>query len=174
MPNAIYPGGFDPITWGHHDIARRAACIFDRLTVAVYDTPAKNLLFTTAERVALAKQALADVPNVEVTSYKGLTVDFARQIGAKVVVRGLRALSDFEIEMQMAHFNRKMAPEIDLVCLMTTLELGFINASTIKDIVRLGGPVEGMVPDFVVEAMRRKYDAMSAESGNRPPSAKRS
>ena len=172
MPNAIYPGGFDPITWGHLDIARRAASIFDHLTVAVYDTPAKNLLFTTAERVGLARQALADVPNVEVTSYTGLTVDFARQAGAKVIVRGLRALSDFEIEMQMAHFNRKMAPEIDVVCLMTTLELGFINASTIKDIVRLGGSVEGMVPEFVVEAMRRKYASMRAGRSVQPSGAR--
>ena len=164
MPNAIYPGGFDPITWGHLDIARRAASLFDHLTVAVYDTPAKNLLFTTTERVDLARRALDGVPNVTVTSYQGLTVEFARRSGARVIVRGLRALSDFEIEMQMAHFNRKMAPEIDVVCLMTSLELGFINASTVKDIVRLGGPVDGMVPEFVAEAVRGKYASRRASS----------
>lgn len=156
MTIAIYPGSFDPITFGHLDIAKRAAALFDTIVLGVYDLPAKNLLFTTEERVALAKRSLGDLPNVTVTSFSGLTVNFAREQHAKAIVRGLRALSDFEVEMQMAHFNRKMAPEIDVVCLMTSLELGFLNSSTVKDIIRLGGPNEGLVPDFVAEAIREK------------------
>ena len=162
---AIYPGGFDPITWGHIDIARRAARIVDRLVVAVYDRPAKNLLFSTEERVALAGEALRDIPNVQVTSFDELTVDFARQIGATVIVRGLRALSDFEIEMQMAHFNRRMAPELDVICLLTSLEYSFLSATMVKEILSLGGPSEGIVPDFVAEAIRRKY---ATRPGERP------
>lgn len=156
MTVAIYPGGFDPITFGHIDIARRAAAIFDRLVVAVYDRPAKNLLFSTEERVALATRALDDLDNVDVIPFAGLTVDCARRLNAKVIVRGLRALSDFEVEMQMAHFNRRMAPELEVICLMTSLELAFLNATTVKEIVALGGPSEGLVPDFVAEAIRQK------------------
>ncbi len=157
MPNAIYPGGFDPITWGHIDIARRAAAVFDQLVVGVYDAPSRHLLFSTAERVALATEALADLPNVEVTSFGGLTVDFARKMNAKVIVRGLRALSDFEVEMQLSHHYRKMAPEVEVVCLMTGLELGFLSATMVKEIISLGGPSDGLVPDFVAEAIRRKF-----------------
>jgi pantetheine-phosphate adenylyltransferase len=130
--------------------------MFDRLVVAVYDSPAKSLLFTTSERVDLARRALADIENCEVTSFTGLTVDYARRVGAGVMVRGLRALSDFEGEMQMSHFNRRMAPELDVVCLLTSLEYSFLSASMVKEIVRLGGPSEGMVPRFVAEAINGK------------------
>jgi pantetheine-phosphate adenylyltransferase len=167
LTTAIYPGSFDPVTMGHIDIARRAAAIFDHLVVAVYDRPAKNLMFSTAERVALAERALEDLDNVEVTAFEGLAVDFARVRKAKVIVRGLRAISDFEGEMQMAHYNRKMAPELEVVCLMTSLELGFLSAHMVKEIVSLGGPSDGMVPTFVAEAMRRKLArvALGSESG---------
>lgn len=157
MTTAIYPGSFDPITLGHLDIARRAAALFDHLVVAIYDTPNKNLLFSTAERVALAARALEEIPNIDVASFAGLTVNYARAQGAKAIVRGLRAVSDFEVEMQMAHFNRKMAPEIDVVCLMTGIEFGMLNATTVKEIIGLGGPSEGLVPEFVAEAIRVKY-----------------
>ncbi len=161
---AIYPGSFDPVTCGHIDIATRAARIFDRLVVAVYDRPAKNLLFTTEERLALAARAFEEIGNVTVSAFSGLTVDFAQQVNASVIVRGLRALSDFEVEMQLAHFNRKMAPGIDVVCLMPSLEYSFLSATMVKEIITLGGPSEGLVPDFVADAIRRKY----ASSGGQP------
>ena len=164
MTTAIYPGGFDPITWGHIDIAKRAATVFDRLVVAVYDSPAKTLLFTTSERVMLAVKALEGIDNVEVDTFSGLTVEYARKVNAKVIVRGLRALSDFEAEMQMAHFNRKMAPEVEVVCLMTSLEYGFLSARMVKEILKLGGPSEGLVPDFVAAAIRLKYAGLKEAS----------
>lgn len=163
MVRAMYPGGFDPITCGHVDIAQRASLLFDTVVVAVYDAPAKNLLFTTAERVAMARQALASTPNLEVLPYSILTVEFARQIGAGVIVRGLRAISDFEMEMQLAHFNRKMQPDIDVVCLMTSLQYSFLSATMVKEIVRLGGPSEGLVPDFVAEAVRARTMARAGQ-----------
>ncbi len=156
MVKAMYPGGFDPITCGHMDIAQRAAALFDTVVVAVYDTPAKNLMFTTAERLAMARRALADSPNIEVLPYSLLTVEFAKQIGANVIVRGLRAISDFEMEMQLAHFNKKMLPEIDVVCLMTSLQYSFLSATMVKEIVSLGGPSEGLVPDFVADEIRSR------------------
>ena len=154
---AIYPGTFDPITMGHVDIARRAAHIFDRLTVAVYDTPAKTLVFSTPERVVMARQALADLSNVEVQSFNGLLVDFAVKKKAKVIVRGLRAVSDFEIETQMALMNQRMAPSVEEVFLVASLQYSFLSASLIKEIVKLGGPAEGLVPDFVADALRQKF-----------------
>ncbi len=154
---AIYPGTFDPITMGHIDIARRAANIFDRVILGVYDTPAKSLVFSTPERVAMAKRALTDISNVKVQEFNGLLVEFARQVGAKVIVRGLRAVSDFEIETQMALMNRKMAPEVEEVFLVASLQYSFLSASLIKEIVKLGGPAEGLVPDFVADALRQKF-----------------
>ena len=164
MVKAMYPGGFDPITCGHIDIARRASALFDTVAVAVYDTPAKNLMFSTQERLAMAKRALADAHNVEVVPYSILTVEFAKDIGATVIVRGLRAISDFEMEMQLAHFNKKMLPEIDVVCLMTNLQYSFLSATMVKEIISLGGPSEGLVPDFVAEAIR---DRARARAGQR-------
>ncbi len=154
---AIYPGTFDPITMGHIDIARRAAHVFDRVILAVYDTPAKSLVFSTPERVAMARRALTDVSTVDVREFNGLLVDFARHVGAKVIVRGLRAVSDFEIETQMALMNRKMAPEVEEVFLVASLQYSFLSASLIKEIVKLGGPAEGLVPDFVADALRQKF-----------------
>ncbi len=109
----------------------------------------------------MAKRALADVPNLEVQEFNGLLVEFARQVGAKVIVRGLRAVSDFEIETQMALMNRKMAPEVEVVCLVTSLQYSFLSASLIKEIIKLGGPSEGLVPDFVTDALRQKFAAQS-------------
>src|SRR5438105_8167130 len=153
---AIYPGSFDPVTLGHVDIARRAAAIFDRVILAVYDTPAKSLVFTTPERVTMAKRAVSDAPNISVRSFSGLLVGFAREVEAKVIVRGLRAVSDFEVETQMALMNRKLAPEIEVVCLVTSLNFSFLSASLIKEIIKLGGPSQGLVPDFVAEALQHK------------------
>ncbi len=133
MITAIYPGSFDPVTNGHLDIVNRAAALFDRVVICVYDVPAKHLLFTTQERVDLMKKSVAHLHNVQVTPYNGLTVDFAHKMKAKVIVRGLRMSSDFEREFEMALMNKKLAPDIELVCLMTSLEYQFISSSLLKE-----------------------------------------
>lgn len=163
MPRAIYPGTFDPVHSGHIDIATRAAGLFEHLTVAVYNRPLKDLLFTTHERMAMIEEALVHIPNLSVETYNQLTVDFARQVGAQAVVRGLRVISDFELEFQMALTNKKLAPEIEFVCFMTSQEYAFISASTVKEIVMLGGCVDGMVPPHVAEALQAKFRAPGGE-----------
>jgi len=167
MTKALYPGTFDPVTFGHIDIAVRAAKLFDHLTVAVYDRPNKNILFSTAERVDLMREALQDHANITVVSYSGLTASFARQIGAQVLVRGLRVVSDFELEYQMALTNYKLAPDIDTICLMTSQDYAFISSSMIKEIFLAGGCVEGMVPPHVIAALRRKAAALRDEMGGK-------
>jgi pantetheine-phosphate adenylyltransferase len=157
LTTALYPGSFDPVTNGHLDIATRAAAIFDHLIVAVFDSPAKNLLFTTQERVDMAAVALKGVSNVEVTAFNGLTVNFARQAGAQALVRGLRAMSDFEMELQMALVNRQLAPGIEVVCLMSGLQYSFLSSSIVKEIAKLGGSIDAMVPDHVARAIHAKY-----------------
>jgi pantetheine-phosphate adenylyltransferase len=158
MRKAIYPGTFDPVHNGHLDIATRAAALFDHLTIAIYDRPLKSLLFDTEERRAMLEKALAHNPKISVATYNQLTVDYARQAGACAVVRGLRVISDFELEFQMALTNNKLAPEIEFVCLMTSQEYAFISASTVKEIAMLGGDVTGMVPPHVAAAMREKFE----------------
>lgn len=153
---ALYPGTFDPVHFGHIDIATRASRIFENLIVAVYDRPAKNLMFTVDERVALAQEALNDLPNVRVMPYGGLTVEFAQEVGAQAIVRGLRAISDFELEYQMALTNRELAPEIEFVCLMTRQRHAFLSSSIVKEIALLKGEIEGMVPHHVVEALKMR------------------
>jgi pantetheine-phosphate adenylyltransferase len=153
---AVYPGTFDPVHNGHIDIARRAAHVFDRVIVAVYDLPQKNLLFSTQERVALVRAVLADVPNITVASYSGLTVDFCRERGAHTVVRGLRVISDFEREYQMSLTTRELAPELDMVCLMTSLQYAFLSSTIVKEIALAGGSVSQFVPEPVSEALRAR------------------
>jgi pantetheine-phosphate adenylyltransferase len=153
---AIYPGTFDPIHLGHIDIATRAANIFDELIVAVYDKPAKSLLFTVDERVRLAHQALADLSNVRTVSYSGLTADFARETGAQAIVRGLRATNDFEYEYQMALTSRQLAPEVEFICLMTRQDYAFLSSSVLKEVALLGGDVGGMAPPHVASALEIK------------------
>lgn len=153
---AIYPGTFDPIHLGHIDITIRAANIFDELVVAVYDQPTKNLMFTIEERVALAHQALADVAGVRVVPYSCLTVEFACQVRAQAIVRGLRVISDFELEYQMALTNRQLAPEIESVCLMARQAHAFLSSSIVKEIALLGGDVGKMVPPHVAAALETK------------------
>lgn len=157
MPNAVYPGTFDPVHNGHIDIAIRAAGLFEHLIVAIYARPLKNLLFDTEERKAMLEEALGHVPNISVVTYRKLTVDFAREAGAQVIVRGLRAISDFELEFHMALTNKKLAPELEFVCLMTSQEYAFLSASTVKEIAMLGGCVDGMVPPRVAEAMKARF-----------------
>ena len=156
MTIAVYPGTFDPVHFGHIDIAERAHSIFGRLVVAVYERPQKSVLFPIEERVALMRQALAHLPSVEVVAYRGLTVDFVRQQGARVIVRGLRVITDFEIEYQMALMTSRLAPEVEMVCLMTSLEYAFISSSIVKDVAMAGGSVAQLVPAHVEEALRRR------------------
>jgi pantetheine-phosphate adenylyltransferase len=154
---AIYPGSFDPVTKGHLDIANRAAALFDKLIIGVYDRPSKHLMFSTAERVNLAKKAVAHLPNVRVTAYDELTVDFARRMKAKVIVRGLRMSSDFEREFEMALMNKQLNREVELVCLMTSLEYQFLSSSLLKEACELGGDITGLVPKHVAIALKKKF-----------------
>ena len=156
MTIAIYPGTFDPITNGHLDIATRAAKIFERLIIGVYDTPNKHLLFTTEERVELVRQAIVELPNVEVEAFTGLTVDFANKVGAKAMVRGLRMSADFEREFDMAMMNKKLAPELELICFMSRLEYQFLSSGLLKEAASLGGKIDELVPKHVAEALRGK------------------
>ena len=156
MTIAIYPGSFDPITNGHLDIATRAAKLVEKLIISVYDTPDKNLLFTTKERVGLAKQAVAHLPNVEVESFSELTVDFAKKVKAQAMVRGLRIGADFEREFEMAMMNKKLFPDLELVCLMTSVEYQFLSSSLLKEVARLGGNIKDLVPKAVATALKKK------------------
>lgn len=157
MPLAIYPASFDPITLGHMDVATRAAAIFDDVVLAVYDRPLKNLLFSTDERVSLVREAVAHLPNVRVDTYSELTVAYARRIGAKAIIRGLRAVTDFENELKMAHINNRLYPDIDTVCLMASQEFSFLSSSAVKEIAELGGDVDFMVAPHVARALRHAY-----------------
>jgi pantetheine-phosphate adenylyltransferase len=156
MTVAVYPGSFDPITNGHLDIATRASKLFDKLIIGVYDTPAKSLMFNTQERVELVSQSIVHLPNVEVRTFIGLTVDFARKMEARAIVRGLRALTDFENEFQMAIMNKKLAPDCEVVCLMSSLNYQFLSASLLKEVANLGGDIDELVPKPVIEALRKR------------------
>jgi len=153
---AIYPGSFDPITNGHLDIATRAAKLFEKVIIGVYDVPDKNILFTTEERIELIRQAIANLPNVEVEAYSGLTVNFAKKVKAQAMVRGLRMSADFEREFDMAMLNKKLYPELELVCLMPSLEYQFLSSSLLKESASFGGNIDNLVPKPVAEALRRK------------------
>lgn len=156
MALAMFPGRFDPVTNGHLDIARRAAKMFDRVIIAVADLK-QNYLFTTDERVALMREAVADIPHVDVMSFSGLTVDFAREQGATVLVRSMRAVTDFEAEFDMALMNKKMAPGIESIYLMASLEHLFISGTRIREVSALGYDVSDLVPPHVWSALQRKY-----------------
>lgn len=160
MVRAIYPGSFDPVTLGHLDIAHRAARLFDEVIVAVYDAPPKKLLFDTHERMALWEQSVPDLRNVRVVPFTGLTVDLAMELGAHVLVRGLRALSDFEYELEMAMTNKRMASAVESVFLMSSQEHLYLSSTRIKELWGLGRPVPGMVPPHVDTALRDRFSAL--------------
>jgi pantetheine-phosphate adenylyltransferase len=154
---AVYPGAFDPVHLGHLDVARRAAQIFDQIIVAVYDRPSKALAFSAEQRIEMFRRGMADVPGVEVVGYSGLTIDFARSHGARFLIRGLRATSDFEYEYQMNTMNRHLEPTIQTVFLMTSLEYAYLSSSLIKEVAAGGARLQGLVPEFVGDALRNLY-----------------
>ena len=156
MTVAIYPGSFDPVTHGHVDVVTRAAGIFERVVIAVLENPQKRPLFTTQERVAMIRESVSSIARVEVVTYGGLTIDAAREFGAKVIVRGLRAVSDFESEFQMALMNRRLQPEVTTVFIPTSLRYLFLSSSLIKELSAFGGDISEFVPAHVVQPLTQR------------------
>jgi pantetheine-phosphate adenylyltransferase len=171
MVRALFPGTFDPIHYGHIDIATRAARLFDEVVMAVYDKPLKSLMFSPDERMALVQKAFMDNPKIRVTGYSGLTIEFARKIEAQVVVRGLRVFSDFEFEFRMALANQRLASDIETVALITAEQHTFLSSSTVREIAMLNGDVSSMVPPYVEAALKQKVSAM--DDGHALPNALR-
>ncbi|MCL2592389.1 MAG: pantetheine-phosphate adenylyltransferase [Defluviitaleaceae bacterium] len=158
MTTAVYPGSFDPTTNGHIDIIRRAAKIVDTLIVAVLDNHAKNSMFSVAERVSHLKEITKDIENVKIDSFSGLLVDFAKINNVKMIVRGLRALTDFEFEFQMALTNRELSGEIETLFIPTSKEYLFLSSSVVKEIARFSGDYSGMVPEIIKRELERKFN----------------
>ena len=155
---AVFPGSFDPMTNAHLDVARRAAALFDSLVIGVLNNPRKSPLFSVDERIAQISAAVGEFgAHVEVAGFDGLTVEFARSRGAGFIVRGLRAVSDFEAELQMAHTNRKLQPGVDTVFLMSALDYGYLSSSLAKEVAQFGGEIAGMVPPPVAEALHARF-----------------
>lgn len=156
MAIAVYPGSFDPATYGHLDIIRRAALSFDQVVVGVLHNSAKSPLFSVEERVNILRKATEDIPNVTVKSFSGLSVNFARENGANVILRGLRAVTDFEYELQMAQTNRVLAPDIDTVFLTTSLEYAYLSSTIMKEVALFGGDLSKFGPPDIIDAVRAK------------------
>ena len=156
MVTAVYPGSFDPATYGHLDVIRRASVSFDRVVVGVLQNSAKSPLFSVEERVKMLKEVTKDLPNVEIIPFDGLLVDFAEQIGADVVIRGLRAITDFEYELQMSQTNQRMKPDIETMFLTTSIEYSYLSSTTVREIAAFGGDVSQFVPEAVEIALREK------------------
>ena len=163
MPTAIYPGSFDPITNGHIDIIRRMQPILGEIVLLVSRNPKKNSLFTAEERKALAEKALKGIPGVSVDVHEGLTVDYMKDVGAKVIVRGLRAVSDYEYELVMANMNKKLAPGIETMIVFASPEFYYVASNTVKEVVMNGGSARDLVPPVVDRALREKFAAQVAK-----------
>ena len=157
MIKAVYPGSFDPVTYGHLDIIGRAAKVVDEVIVAILKNNSKNPLFTLEERVRMLEDTTEEFPNVKIQTFDGLTVDFARSVGAKVMIRGLRAVSDFESEMQIAQTNHSLDPDIDTMFFTTSLEYAFLSSTIVREVASYGSDVSGMVPEAVEKMLRKKY-----------------
>jgi len=161
MVRALFPGTFDPIHYGHMDIANRASKLFDEVVMAVYDKPLKNLMFSPEERISLVEESFKNSPKVKVTGYSGLTIEFAKRIDAHVIVRGLRVFSDFEFEFRMALANQRLAgSEVETVALITAEQHTFLSSSTVREIATLNGNVSSMVPPHVESALKEKVSQM--------------
>ena len=158
MTIAIYPGSFDPVTNGHLDIAFRAARIFDKLYIGVYDNPQKNILFSPEERADMVRKSVLNIPNIEVKIFSGLTIKFAESVKALTIVRGLRMGADFDHEFDLAMMNKKLSPDIELVCLMSDLKYQFLSSSLLKEAALLGGDIDDLVPQHVAVALRKKVN----------------
>lgn len=163
MIRAVFPGTFDPVHYGHIDIAQRASRLFDEVVVAVYDKPIKKILFPAEQRIELVKFALESIPNIKIVGYSGLTVDFCHQIDAQVIVRGLRVFSDFEYEFRMALANHSLSPDIEFVALITNKDHTFLSGSTVREIAALGGDVSSMVPEKVQEALKERFQELGSD-----------
>ncbi len=161
----MYPGTFDPITNGHHDLVRRAAALFEKVVVAIAASPRKEPMFSLAERMGLADRVLRDLPNVEVTGYEGLTVEFARKNNLQVIVRGLRAISDFEYEIQLSNMNRHLVPEVETVFLTPTEEFTYISSSLVREIASLGGDISAFVDPEVEAALAQRFRSNATAQG---------
>ncbi len=169
MVRAVFPGTFDPVHFGHIDIANRAARIFDELIIAVYDNPPKDILFSADERLDMVNRAFADNERIHANIFSGLIVNYCRDVGAKVIVRGLRVFSDFEHEFRMALANHRLASDIDVVLLITSEEHSFLTGSTVKEIASLAGDVTTLVPDFVHTALSKRFQDLGDDGPNVVP-----
>ena len=165
MKTAVYPGTFDPVTYGHLDVILRASKLFDRVIVGVLHNSSKSPLFSVEERVNILKKATQDIPNVEVRSFSGLAVDFAKECQAHTIVRGLRAITDFEYELQMAQTNRVLAPDVDTVFLTTSLEYAYLSSTTVKEVAFCDGNISEFVPEPVVEKVQEKVRLARQKAG---------
>ncbi len=156
MKIAIYPGSFDPITNGHADIVKRAAEVFDKVIVAVSINNQKTPLFSIEERMELARTVFSNYDNVEVDTFTGLLADYARNVGAKTIIKGLRAVSDFEYEFQMAHMNKKLYPEVETMFMMSNQQYSYLSSSIVKEVGKLGGDLAGLVPEQIIDVIYKR------------------
>ena len=163
MKRAVYPGSFDPVTFGHLDVIKRSATLVDELIVAVLQNNKKNPLFSVEERVNILKKVTKDISNIRVESFDGLSIDFVKECHAQFLVRGLRAITDFEYELQMAQTNRVLEPEVDTTFLITSLEYAYLSSTVVKEVAAFGGDIHKFVPDFVEKEIRAKYAARNSE-----------